>query len=271
MGIHKDIGEKIKSGEYFEDALDWYFIKYTAPLGQRSYFIIITAMAMLLAVLAIYILTMFLPLKQTLAYVVPISNKVDQYAELKYLGKPTEDPNQSVVKYLAGRYVTAYESYQFAGLTNTQYAELTADTGIRSNADLSGEGVLQLMQYVPYGRIRMIYNLSTLETFRQFVQHVSLNNPQSPILRYRRDITRSINILNVDILDKIPLDILESGQHKLVVRFRSTEVGASGVLQENWLAKIVLEYDRVVYSREEGRFSPLYFKVRSYEVEKLPS
>ena len=237
--INYNITETIKSGSYFSDAREWYAKKYLLPLTHRAFLIMLTALSIFLAIVAVRVFTTFLPLVEVVPIAVSVDNSVEQISRLKYIGKPKEDSNESVMKYLAARYVEAREAYDYESF--------------RSGLKLT-----------------YLKDFSSRPEFDKYKELIN-DNVKSPLFVYKKSVSRYINPIEVVIVDggKIEGEEFSSGQKKVSVKFRADEVGLSETKSSIWLANILLNYEKVEYSKEIKKFSPLDFKVLYYEVSKL--
>lgn len=240
--LARDITESIKSGEYFTDARDWYSRKYIHLISQRSFLIVITVISVLMAVVAIRVLMMFLPLVQVVPIAIEIESKVTEQPKLVPLGQKSyisnnfKDSNEPLIKYLVVRYIEARENYDYDSL-------------------VAGD------------KLKYLKDFSSREVFDKYKQSIAIDNPESPIIRYKKYSRRVIEPLDATLIQVGKK--IESGVQKVAVRFRSIEVGPQGVKKSLWIAKVEAEYTVVTYSKEIKKFSPLDFKVIHYEVSKI--
>ena len=242
--INKDITESIKSGEYFKDAREWYAVKYIFPTTQRSFLILVTLTSVFMAFVALKVFFSFLPLREIVPIAIGVKNKVDEVTKLKYIGKKEIESNESLIRYLVVRYIEARENYNYDSV-------------------VEGE------------KLQYIKDSSSRKVFDDYKGYISLDNPDSPVLRYRTHTKRDTEVLDTQVIYDSEQQRLnnfkkfETGAYKVLSKFRTNEYAQDDVKTDVWLANIEVFFESVEYSRDLNKFSPLQFKINKYSVSKL--
>lgn len=237
--LHRDITGSIKSGEYFKDAQDWYALRFVYPTVQRGFFLLLTVVSVVTAFIAFKVFLSLLPLTTQIPLVVEVGDKATQYSVLRPIGTQTEDPNESLIKYLARHYIEIRESYDFDLLQrNLEFVKLYSND----------------------------------EAYGVYSRYLNPDdNPDSPVLRFRKHTTREASVGTVQIARRSLLRRVQPGVHRVLVEFETTEQGIKGVKKSYWTAKVDLRFPDVIYYKDEERFSPLEFEVTNYEVSPAKS
>lgn len=211
--------------------------KYVYPVTQRTFLAIVTVVSFITAVVAIIILVSLLPLSERVPLAVSVGSRVDEYTGVKYIGKQEEDSNDSVVKYLTGRYIKMRESYDFENLKN-------------------------IIEYVRY-----YTEPADFQNYNTFMS--TETNPNSPILVYRNHTKRSIEIIDVVKISREEAGITTPGVQRIVASFKVTEKGLGQEKTSLWKARVDVHFSDVVYYKDTKKFAPLDFKVIHYEAKQV--
>ncbi len=241
----KKIKQKLQSGEYFRDARIWYNELYHRPIGERSFFIVITLLSAITIWLSVHVYLSMFPLKPVIPYIILSENIVDEYPVISPLRQaPSEDLNISIARFLIANYVQMRENYQYD---------------------------VQKMEW-SFNRVR---STSTEQEFAKYQHVVNPQNPASPFNKYGRDARREIAISN------ITLD-LESKPSSAQVHFTSKVIRNKQVQINNWVANITFSFPKLKVDQETNivlqwdeasqSFKPvreIVFKVEKYEIREL--
>ena len=251
---YRELAEKIESGEYFQEAQNWYLRKYIYNSIERVYLLAIMGGFAFLAVLLLVYYQALLPIKKSLPVQVNIPSVAEFSTRITYLGNAQKnfDINNVYIKYFSERFVEALESYDH----RNEFKKLRINKNI-------------------------IKTLASEDINAYFLDRISIRNRDSIILKYRRDISRYI------FVDKGRTEIAPVEENKseysynekknediknyqATVNFTAVEVNKNGSQERsNWQAKIVLSFQTIKYNHKEKDFSPLNFKVLSYEAKKI--
>lgn len=253
---YKELAQKIESGEYFLEAREWYLRKYMFYFIERSYLIVFILGILLLMILSISYYNAILPIKKSLPIRVNISSAADFSTRITYLGNAEKkfDINNLYIKYFLGRFVEAIESYDF----KYDFKKLK----INKN---------------------MIETLASKDILSYYIDRISIRNPDSITLKFRKKITRTIAVDSArtefaEVLDNNDFsedskkdDMKEIKKYRATVNFTATETDKDTGQRyiSKWQSKIILSFQTIKYNYEEKDFTPLNFKVLSYESKKI--
>lgn len=244
----KEIAERVKSGEYFQDAHDWYQNKYLNPVVERAYFILLAFLSVTLIVIAFATLISFLPLKMWKPLLINVSDQTAQYVEFRSLGNRRdveEDPNPIVQQYMLSKFIDAYESYDF----RNDFQRLTRNENI-------------------------VTSMATDEVLAEYKNYTGTTNPNSPLLRLRSKGLLMVNVpgstMNIERIATIGEEGKNSiARYAATVDFSVQEISMTGSQESKWRAKVNFTYKEVRYDRSMKDFPPMEFKVVSYASEKV--
>jgi type IV secretion system protein VirB8 len=224
--IIRGMQKYVSDGQYFTDARKWYNSKYIHPLSHRSIIACVVVVALLLLASVSNNIHSLLPLKRQLKYSISVNSLGQQSAQVTKADQIPDRPLLSVAQILLGDYVKSREQYSYAKLDSQ-------------------------MQYVQ--------KISTRMVFKQFHDYLSTDNTESPVLRYQKEATRSINIDHVKFLD----------DNHAEVRFTSTGTDATNKVFEHisWLSSISFEIDDIVLNKQSD--SAFNFIITDYRVQML--
>jgi type IV secretory pathway component VirB8 len=255
----KEIADDVESGAYFEDAREWYHLKYSFPLIERSYCILFCLISFAIAFYTISIINSFFPLKKDVPIAVTIADTANYYAELKQLSVSRDaNPNITLQKYLILRFLDAFENYQSV-----------------NNRDQ----ILKNMKF-----IKKFSGPNVIETYAKLV---SLNNPDGYIIKYR-------NGSRIAIMDKNSLKISykkstrdsisftaegtkqkqkKEDTYTASINFTTDEILPTGMQSEALLKKykatMKYRFDDVSYDTTKKDFNPLIFKIISHTTTEI--
>lgn len=246
-----EVAQAVRDGSYFEHAKIWYQDKYMMPAVERTLFIFITIMALMISYSAIKITGRFLPLAREVPVMTGISDAVSTYTTIKSLAIPNiDDSDAELMKYLAMHYIRAFETYDYSD----------KHRAIKRNFNI-------------------IRQLSDDGPVQQFRSYMSPMNRDGMALRYRYHTKRFIEFppmavrfeggLTKEELDeqrkKSDNEQLKRNKYKLEVRFNALEENVKGTFSTPYKAVMLVEYGNIEYEEEARQFFPLHFKVLEYE------
>ena len=227
----EDIVGEVKSGQFFAEALDWYNQIYIYPVIQRTSLISITIICIFINVTAYYALYKFLPLIKKFQVGVVNPDETEYYAEVIKLHDPVLTEKEVVFEYMAKFYVTSRETYSFNDL--------------QRNLDV-------------------VKNMSSKQVYENYSKYMNINNPSSPILRYRQE--ASVTISNPQFIIE-PGDPKKTGNRiKAKVYFDRLERSGVAAKNERWVATMVFTSGSFDYDQTKKTFPNPNFKVIDYKV-----
>lgn len=164
---YQETYQKIKSGQYYKDAVDWYNIIYIYPHVQRAFFLTITILSVIVSVGGVWSVYTFLPIVAEVPLAVEVEDKSEMYSTIRSLGnKQVPYQDYYVMEYLLTEYIISRESYKY-------------------------EEVQKNLNFVK--------TFSTPEIYDYFNNYFNIRNPQSPILRYKQNGVVRVNVSSVSV------------------------------------------------------------------------
>lgn len=228
----ENILEEVKSGRYFEEALDWYNQIYIYPVIQRSALITITTISLLISIGSYFALFSFLPLVRPFSVAVENPAMEEYYVEVIKLKTPTLTEEEMVFEYFANVYVKLRETYVFLDL--------------QRNLDI-------------------VKNMSSPQLYDIYSKFMNINNPSSPILRYRQNST--VKIANTQFfLDPYNPETKKPFERKARVFFDRIEITPRGGKVEKWVAYLTFRTSGFNFDQTKKTFPNPNFKVIDYRV-----
>jgi type IV secretion system protein VirB8 len=232
--VNKNIQRFVDSGKYFEDAKQWYASKYLFVYSLRTY-VIIFFVVIAFATKIMY--DLFEQESSLKLYPFPIYayDTVNYFPKIKPISTVKEPINVSVARYLSGQYVVFREGYTYN--------------------DFQGENRIILNN--------KIRSLSSRKIYREFLDYVDPSlNPDSPQIKYKNKITRTINVLNVELFGKYELPEGAKVTYETVERERTESTSTK------WVANIKFTMLDLEKKDEDGN-STLSYTVTNYKSNKL--
>lgn len=220
--------EYIKSEKYFHDARLWYYNKYINPFFQRSVMLLIVIIVCTIAISSGLFVRSLYPLSSTVPYYITIQNQLDRkFAQVIKANNFPDDALLSITDIFIRNYVARREAYYFNNIEKQD---------------------------------QFVQNSSTKIVYRDYAVYMSINNVQSPVIRYKHYAKRSVDIISTKYNDD---------QTEVVVKFVSKAVDNNGDIIENmlWQATINYEIDKIDLNLPPN--SKFNFTVTEYQVKLL--
>lgn len=108
----EELAEAIKSGEYFEQSRAWYRTMYIALVPERTFFLVVAALASTIAFIAFLAVMAFLPLTDKPGIMVVNNRFDDSVPRLEMIKKVEGMPlNEAMERFYIESYVTRREGY----------------------------------------------------------------------------------------------------------------------------------------------------------------
>lgn len=234
----RQLAEKIESGEYYRDAREWHYDKYQLLVVERSFCIVITIIATLTVIGCIVLMQDFLPLVRTFPIHVKITNSALDYVRLSRVATLEEEPNQALMQDLVEEYVIKREEYKH--------------DFFESN-------------------VNILRALTTSSLMKEYEAVFSLENPESPRVKYGQEFIRQIEIIpgTYRIFTQENDRTVRPGERKATFQFNATERSTIGDITSRWQCEVFFVYNNITYDKKEKRFLPLKFEVTGYNVSKI--
>ncbi len=214
----------VESGEYFKQARIWYNQIYIFPLISRSVLMVqVFILVALASLLAININWLF-PIKQQIRYAIEITDLYEYEAEISEANAFPNDTQKSIASVFLDAFVKIREGYDYLDLAD---------------------------------RMLFIQNTSTKIMYNNYNNYISLDNPESPVLRFQNQAKRTIDVKSIDFIT----------HNKVVIVFnaKSYEHTGKNLEDTDWQATIGFDMDQVDIKLPAG--TPFEFTVTDYSVK----
>ncbi len=223
------IAEKVRTGEYFREARSMYDVTINDPMTDRYLYILITTLAALILMVAVYAAQQLYPLERSIPFIFNTHNIVDDLPRMQSLVQAKgEDPSEALLRFLVKNYVTMRETYDIE----------TFDRNTNGIKQQSAESV-----------------------FGEFQQYINPKNPESPIVVYQRHSRRYITVLATKrLLDQ---------DYGMEVYFDVTIESPREIKKTRWQADIAFSYSGVALDEKEEKVKPINFVVTKYRSKRL--
>ncbi|MFV9987831.1 MAG: VirB8/TrbF family protein [Candidatus Midichloria sp.] len=224
--------QQIESGEYFEKARNWYADKY---LGVNTQVIASSIFLLIISTGAYFVVDSMMDKYFAVKYPVPIyvDDQVEFQSRIKSLAQGDESIDISVVRYLIAYYVINREEYRYNGL----------------NQDIIQE------------KLSSIRSTSSRRVYTNYLNYMDpQKNPDSPILKYKLQIERTISIESI----KFPEGV--NRPNTAYVIFKAIEKNSTKESASYWLAEINFSLNSITNVLDYK--SNLNFIVTAYKTMK---
>ena len=230
--MEKDnIKEYIETKEYFSDARNWYNWKYMLPLSHRVWLFCTTFATGLVFLALIININKLLPIKQKLTYGINVVSNIRegetqaQVIEMKGF-EGTSAPHKFIASNLINNYVESREDFDYS----------------------------QIKKQFEYIRAT-----STRLVFKRYYNYMSVNNPDSPVMRYQQYATRKININGIKFLS----------DRRVVIKFNSLAKDINGKQFENHLWEAHVSFNMGEVGKRVPTGTKFKFVVTDYKLKLL--
>ena len=194
----------IENGEYFKLSRAWYNDLFLYPLVFRSIFSIFCLLGFLSIFTLAVNINLLLPLNKQIRYAISVEGSSDYMASITNAEEKNVDTYISIAKIFLRSYISAIEGYKYEELAN---------------------------------RLLYIRNTSTRAIFNKYSNNLSIDNPNSPVLRLQRYADRVINVIDINF----------SSDNLAVITYNAKSIQDNGVVIEDtmWEATISFSLDIV--------------------------
>jgi type IV secretory pathway component VirB8 len=164
---NKEIGENIKSGKYFQNALDYYFFSFLSIFSQRNTILFFLVIIAIVTYNFFMIIKSSFPLKEKFDMVLFDRGDIGYKTVLKEIYYPqAKSIDEKISTYLILEYIKQRENFNFSEL---EY------NGLRK-------------------KIRYIKNNSSANEYSKYMAQLNKKNKNSPLKNWGKDITRKVKI-----------------------------------------------------------------------------
>ena len=218
------VAAKIESGEYFRDGLSWFHSKFTGPRTEFSYVLLLCALTLIALFIAILAFAEIFPLSPGANFYMQRAVEPGEYITIKSVPGDKTKPNAALINFLLGEYVRAHEEYHVDNIDR--------DT-------------------------RYVYSFSDKPTYQQFLDFLSTDNPQSPLMVYGQQATKDVKVYDVKLFDAKGQPANEDNAVRAEVRFEVSLffVGATTGEPSEYLADIAFQYKQIKVDQSSGAIS----------------
>lgn len=234
----ENLTESIRTGAYFVEARKWYFILFSNPIAERSFYIITVIISAVCLFIAIMAVNNILPVSSEFPFFVRNNDTINKIPKMIKLRKSNDETQDfALMRFYVSQYVIYRETYA------------------QDTFDLSQ---------------KFIANYSDQANFENYKQLMDLNNPASPRLLFSDAWTRrSITIDEVLINEKVSPTQAVVQFHSLV-RGGQTNDSIAYSANIRFLyspLQVVPELDSVT-GETMTKFQPPEFQVVSYQAQQ---
>lgn len=232
---NKVIAEKIESGQYYIDARKWYDSSYGAPLGERSYLIVIGTVASFIIYYAYSSLTSMLPLTYQMGAIITQQDSLRKFTTIHSMTTSYKQTDEALLLFHVRDYVKAREEY------------------ITNNIEINFKRVMAL---------------STKKVFDGYQKFMDPRNPDSPLALYERHTTRVINTLSVNVISSNGAKPGDKNYtpDKAILEFEASISEGEGTPKvEKWVAELTFNFKGIVVDQQSFDITPMEFLITDYK------
>lgn len=227
--LNYSIVENLRNNNYFVHAKEWYVAKYIQPFADRTY-VIITLIVTFVSFVILFLANQTISSGTIDFQYVSYTNQItDKYAKISQLGQKNEDPQIALETYLCKLYVKNREQYNYDNIA-------TQTLFIKNN---SSEKITKL-----------------------FLDSISINNPDSPIVLYQDNLINQVEIVSAHQCPR------EANCMNVIFTLHSKVKGNNEVEKTNWLTKVIYNIDQIE-NLISNNSTKVNFMVSDYEIKKL--
>lgn len=202
----QDASELIRQGGYYQQARQWYTALYIGPISERSFFLVIGFLALLVGILGFVAVMGLTPLTDRPQLIVRNDRINDTIPSLTRLRAKGEDVNVALRTYMVKQYVISREDYH-----------------VETHAK----------------NVAFVINHSDAGSAASYAATVGADNPRNPTALLGAYGTRSVVITNVSFTQV-------DGQPRALVRFSTELGGSAPAGKTQWTATIDFNYSDAV-------------------------
>ncbi len=226
-----ELTEKIRTGEYYREALHMYDSLVHDPMAERYFYVLITILSGFILLITFVAMQGLYPLQTPVPFIYSINDVVEDVPRIQtLLVKKGEDPSEALLRFIVENYVMKREEYNIDTIDSNM-------NGIKAQ--------------------------STPEVFTAFQNYVDpQNNPESPINLYQRHSMRKIAILSSKRLSS-------EAKYGMEILFEATVESKNDTKKSRWQANIAFNYSGLTLDESTGKAKPVDFLVTQYDNKRL--
>ena len=189
MDDHQQLtNEKVKSGEYYKDALEWYNSRFVRPKTELVHSLIIAATCLFLFFVTLLTFLSIFPLETKEKLILSAELQGNEIVTTKSLDFDKKNPTIGIIHYTLREYVKSRE----------EYIEERINRNFRYVTEVSDENV-----------------------FDEYIQQTDLSNPNNPILLYGKQAKIEVEVARVQLPKLPPLEkqVDPNKEYKAKIRY----------------------------------------------------
>ncbi len=232
------------SGNYFEEAYNWYCVRFLSPLSERIFFGFLFIISLVIVAILAYIIYGILPLSESFPVLIHQEDAAVYQAKINKL-RPANlnyTANQSVARYISIFYITKLldNSYTAGNLA-------TLNQNLNRKLDI-------LKKYstdVAYLKVSNFLNKVNQDLFNQ--------NIQQYLTIQRFKFLQRHSMFDTSNLYKVEFD------------YKLTTVGANNeqISDDDYKIDLTFRFDGIKYDNKTKSFSPIVYLVNDFDIKKV--
>lgn len=230
---NEQVKKAIQSGEFYQDAKEWYLSRFVQPMSLRAQVALLTILITIATLISLYTIQRSF-VSTAIPFAIWAKDQVTLYPRLQKLAHRTEPLEISVARYFVSKYVDLRESYNYIDFL-----------------DENKESYLVKLQA-----------LSSRKSFREYMEFMNPDdNPESPIVLYKNQTRRSVAI------ETVSFNKVQGYLDSATVVFKTTEKSKDALTESRYRADVhfmISNIENVAAKKER-----LMFFVTSYQIYKL--
>jgi type IV secretory pathway component VirB8 len=218
------ITRKIESGEYFNEAMNWFHVKFTRPRTEFAYLTIICFIALAALTVAVITFVNIFPLAPGRNFVVGRHLVPNEHLLIKGIEKKGETADDAIIKFMISQYVKAREEY-FEDRLDRDF--------------------------------RVVTTLSNDKVYNEYLEESSISNPQNPIVLYGKQASKEINIDDIRLVSSVGKPAHNNEIARAIVDYTTVLTFLDDNTQEitHHQADIPFQYRQIIVDQNTGKVS----------------
>ncbi len=206
---NQHLAEEIRSGRYFEQARGWFQAIYISPISERTVFMLVAGLSLMVLLGAFISLSSLLPVTEQKRVILYAPERADEVVpRLVSLKEKGEDTNMALQRFFLEQYVMAREGYSFASFARNAL---------------------------------FVHAHSTADAYAQFEAAADPANAESYAAKLSNTATREISVGGIRWVPG-------EQKNTATVTFTSEIIGAEDNAKTKWTAKIEYTYKELTVS-----------------------
>ena len=218
--------EEVVSGLYYKEMIKFYNHGYINPFIERSFLYVVSSVLLILTSVLLYRIYDIFPLEREVRYVVNLKNQRVKKTSIVKADYYSNNAESSMAKILAEKYLQKREEYDYSRIES---------------------------------QLKYILGASSKLEFRKYYNYINVDNPDSPILKYKKDIKRSVVIKSVAI---------DEQNDKFTIVFESKALNKNDEVVENNIYQATLNYI-MKNMKSDDKNTKNFFSVIDYKVKLI--